>query len=76
MVFRVASEIDRYICELGNEGRLISMQLEELLANIDNDEVLIIEDYMEREDMTAKEIQKNLRSLFDELVEIGKYTSF
>ena len=73
MVLRVASEIDRYICELGNEGRLISMQLEELLANIDNDEVLIIEDYMEREDMSAKEIQENLRLLsFDELMEIEK----
>ena len=71
MVLRVASEIDRYICELGNEGRLISMQLDELLANIDNDEVLVIEDYMERDDISAKEIQENLRKLsFDELMEI------
>ncbi|MDQ2084884.1 DNA integrity scanning diadenylate cyclase DisA [Herbivorax sp. ANBcel31] len=70
MVLRVASEIGRYICELGNEGRLISMQLEELLANIDDDEVLIVEDYMDREDMSAKEIRNNLRMLsFDELME-------
>ncbi|AUG58432.1 DNA integrity scanning diadenylate cyclase DisA [Acetivibrio saccincola] len=73
MVLRVASEIERYICELGNEGRLISMQLEELLDNIENDEILIIEDYMEGENMSSKEIQKNLRSLsFDELMEIEK----
>ncbi|MCJ7689938.1 MAG: DNA integrity scanning diadenylate cyclase DisA, partial [Clostridiaceae bacterium] len=27
MVMRIVGEIERYICELGNEGRLISMQL-------------------------------------------------
>lgn len=73
MVLRVASEIDRYIYELGNEGRLISMQLDELLANIDNDELLVIEDYMEIDDISAKEIQEKLRLLsFDELMEITK----
>ncbi len=30
MVLRIKSEIRRYITELGDEGRLISMQLEEL----------------------------------------------
>ena len=31
MVMRIVREIERYICELGNEGRLISMQLNELV---------------------------------------------
>ncbi|TYQ16630.1 UNVERIFIED_CONTAM: diadenylate cyclase [Acetivibrio alkalicellulosi] len=70
MVNRVAYEIERYICELGNEGRLISMQLEELLANVDKDEALIIEDYMEREDISSEEIQYKLRMLsYDELMD-------
>ena len=31
MVMRIVEEIKRYILELGNEGRLISMQLNELI---------------------------------------------
>ncbi|MFZ5985611.1 MAG: DNA integrity scanning diadenylate cyclase DisA [Bacillota bacterium] len=70
MVIRVATEIERYICELGNEGRLISMQLDELLANIDTDELLIIEDYIEQVDDSSAEIQEKLRALsYDELMD-------
>jgi diadenylate cyclase len=45
MVLRVVQEIERYICELGTEGRLITMQLEELVTNVENDVLLIIRDY-------------------------------
>jgi diadenylate cyclase len=45
MVERVAAEIERYICELGDEGRLISMQLDELMVNVDNEGLLVMEDY-------------------------------
>ncbi|MFP4016840.1 MAG: DNA integrity scanning diadenylate cyclase DisA, partial [Halanaerobiales bacterium] len=34
MVLKIEREIKRYINELGSEGRLIKMQLEELIANI------------------------------------------
>ena len=64
MVLRVASEIERYICELGNEGRLISMQLEELLDNIENDEILIIEDYMEGGKYVFKRNSKKFKVTF------------
>ena len=37
MVMRIVAEIERYICELGNEGRLISMQLNELVKFIEQD---------------------------------------
>ncbi|GIW48862.1 MAG: hypothetical protein KatS3mg079_338 [Caloramator sp.] len=30
MVMRIVYEIEKYICELGNEGRLVSMQLDDL----------------------------------------------
>ncbi|MCX7773677.1 MAG: DNA integrity scanning diadenylate cyclase DisA [Clostridia bacterium] len=43
---RIADEIRTYICELGVEGRLVSIQLEELLTNIEDEELLVIEDYM------------------------------
>jgi diadenylate cyclase len=45
MVMRIVAEIERYICELGNEGRLISMQLGELVQCIEEDGVLLIRDY-------------------------------
>jgi len=34
MLNRVSSEIERYVIELGNEGRLVNMQMEELNAKI------------------------------------------
>lgn len=73
MVMRVVDEIDRYICELGNEGRLVSMQLEELLANIEEDGLLVIEDYIISSDSkTANETRKQIRMLgYEELMDIG-----
>ncbi|MBU5485004.1 DNA integrity scanning diadenylate cyclase DisA [Clostridium sp. MSJ-11] len=47
MVMRIVGEIERYICELGNEGRLISMQLNELVKSVEQDEILLIRDYCE-----------------------------
>ncbi|MBU3111740.1 DNA integrity scanning diadenylate cyclase DisA [Clostridium lacusfryxellense] len=45
MVMRIVSEIERHICELGNEGRLISMQLNELIRSVEEDGILLIRDY-------------------------------
>lgn len=45
MVMRIVMEIEEYIFELGSEGRLVSMQLEELAANVEDDGLLIIKDY-------------------------------
>lgn len=71
MVMRVVAEINRYICEMGNEGRLISMQLEELLANIEVDGLMVIEDYMmTTENKTADDVQKQIRCMnYDELMD-------
>ncbi|PTX58145.1 diadenylate cyclase [Melghirimyces profundicolus] len=45
MVLRIKSEIERYINELGTEGRLISMQLEELVVHVEEEAHLVIRDY-------------------------------
>ena len=45
MVLRIVKEIERYIIELGTEGRLVSMQLDELVANVEAEGLLIIQDY-------------------------------
>lgn len=50
MVLRISGEIERYISELGTEGRLVSMQLEELLVGVKQEGKLIIKDYMVHSD--------------------------
>lgn len=46
LMMRVASEVNGYIIELGDEGRLLNMQLRELSSNIEKEELLIIKDYL------------------------------
>jgi diadenylate cyclase len=46
MVMRIVEEIQRQIYELGNDGRLVRMQLEELIGGLKKEELLIIKDYM------------------------------
>jgi diadenylate cyclase len=46
MVQRIVTEIERHISELGNEGRLVSMQLEELVTNVAEEGALILRDYL------------------------------
>jgi diadenylate cyclase len=61
MVRRVAEEIERYICELGNEGRLVKMQLEELMVDVEDEGLYVINDYMvEAKDRTAESINAEI----------------
>jgi diadenylate cyclase len=46
MVRRIALEIDSYVIELGVDGRLLSLQLDELIAGVEAGRVLIMRDYM------------------------------
>lgn len=46
MVLRVLNEIEKYTSELGVEGRLITMQADELSANVREEGLLIIQDYL------------------------------
>ena len=46
MVMTVVEEVKRSIYELGEEGRLLEMQLEELTGDLEKEELLIIKDYI------------------------------
>ena len=46
MVMRIAEEIQGQIYELGSDGRLVKMQLEEMIAGIEKEELLIVKDYL------------------------------
>lgn len=62
MVMRVVEEINIYILELGNEGRLISMQLNELVRHIERDGILLIKDYL-KGNLESEEIYKSIQKL-------------
>ncbi|MEO7837716.1 MAG: DNA integrity scanning diadenylate cyclase DisA [Acidimicrobiales bacterium] len=49
MVRRIADEIDGYIVELGVDGRLVRLQLEELMGGVEDDRRLVIKDYLRDE---------------------------
>jgi diadenylate cyclase len=46
MVTRIAREIEDYVLELGTDGRLLSLQLEELITGVDSDRELVVRDYL------------------------------
>jgi diadenylate cyclase len=69
MMRRVSDEVDRYIAELGTEGRLIRMQSEELSANVANEHVLLLRDYSaDSAARAANAVRANLSELSPEQV--------
>jgi diadenylate cyclase len=46
LVTRMAVEIERHIVELGTEGRLIEMQLEETMVGVAGDRAALLHDYL------------------------------
>jgi diadenylate cyclase len=76
MVMRIVGEIERYICELGNEGRLISMQLNELVKFVEEDELFLIRDYCQN-NLDYNEIYKQLQSVSsEELLDLDLISKF
>lgn len=67
IIMRMEAEVKRNIIELGNEGRLVNMQLEELMANVETEERKIIQDYMKvkrkNSKVTADTILTEIRKL-------------
>jgi len=46
MVRRIATEIAEYVVELGTDGRLLSLQLDELIAGVEPERELVARDYV------------------------------
>lgn len=70
LVLRIKAEIKRYIHELGTEGRLISMQLEELVTNVEEETYLLIKDYCKDQECDPVNVLHELKKLSsDELLE-------
>ena len=81
MTTRMTEEIERNCVELGGEGRLIRMQLEELMEDVPHDKLSVVFDYEPSGDPAkATEVLERLASLthtqlleFEELAEVLGY---
>lgn len=65
-VMQIKQEIDRSIYELGIDGILLQMQLEELIGGLEEEELLIIKDYI------TPNKRKNEKKILKEIKEIPK----
>lgn len=65
MVMRITNIIEKYIIELGKEGTLVSMQLEELMGTTRIDQRLIFKDYS-RQDVDILDFKKRTKNLSSE----------
>lgn len=63
MVLRIKNELASYLNELGTEGRLIRLQMNELLTDLESEAALIIKDYAATEELDPKLIIKKLQDL-------------
>jgi diadenylate cyclase len=69
MVMQIVGEIEKQIAELGEDGRLVEMQLEELIGGVEKEEELIIKDYSLVEGKNAQEIIEEISKLsYEELL--------
>ncbi|WP_181768981.1 DNA integrity scanning diadenylate cyclase DisA [Streptomyces albidus (ex Kaewkla and Franco 2022)] len=66
MVRRIATEIAEYVVELGTDGRLLSLQLDELIAGVEPERELVARDYV------PEPSGRRSRSVFEALNELDR----
>jgi diadenylate cyclase len=68
MVRRIATEIAEYVVELGTDGRLLSLQLDELIAGVEPERELVARDYV------PEPTAKRSRTVTEALTELDRLT--
>ena len=63
IIMRMETDVKRSIIELGDEGRIVNMQLEELMANVEDEEKLIIQDYNVNKEISTQSILEEIRKI-------------
>ncbi|MEH7308330.1 DNA integrity scanning diadenylate cyclase DisA [Neobacillus drentensis] len=63
MVLKIKNELLTYLHELGTEGRLIRLQLNEILTDLEEETMLIIKDYAFDRDVKAKDVLARMQSM-------------
>ena len=64
MLRRIAGEVEAHVIELGNEGRLIQLQLDELVGSVADERELVVRDYL-------RDRRRKLGRVLEELSELG-----
>ena len=64
MLRRIAAEVEAHVIELGNEGRLIQLQLDELVGSVADERELVVRDYL-------RDRRRKLSRVLEELGELG-----
>jgi diadenylate cyclase len=75
MVRRISEEIGGYVIELGVDGRLLALQLDELIGGIGSDREFVVRDYvdLERGGLTSAEVLAALAGLDSgQLLDLGQ----
>ena len=74
MVARIADEVVKAIDELGEEGRLLEMQLDETVGDLEKEELLLIKDYIAPgKKRTADKIVEELKKIvYEDLIKSSK----
>jgi diadenylate cyclase len=82
MVRRISEEIAHYVIELGTDGRLLSLQLDELIGGVNPDRELVIRDYLDasRRERTTCEVLDDLAGIQSsdlvDLVQVARVLGF
>ena len=67
MMQRIADEVRVYLAELGTEGRLIELQMEELMSGVEREKRNVIRDYrVEERGKSVEAVERSLARLSDE----------
>ncbi len=74
LVTRMAVEIERYIVELGTEGRLIEMQLDETMVGVAADKAALVHDYLveDTDESFAVVLDQLARLAHQDLLDFGR----
>ena len=74
LVTRMGVEIERYIVELGTEGRLIEMQLDETMVGVAGDKGALVRDYLADDDdeRFADALDQLVRLPHQDLLDFGR----
>lgn len=77
MIYRIKRELTGYVAELGSEGRLINLQMQELLFNLKEEKANFIKDYYDsdKQELDINHINQELDNLTDiELLELERFS--
>ena len=75
MVSRIAREIEGYVVELGTDGRLLTLQLEELITGVNEEREIVVRDYQagRRRNKSPESVLAALEALDPtDLVDVGQ----